>query len=149
MANAIKQTVADIEPENMQSYEWINRMNATIEYIESNLTNEIDIAVAASMAYCSEYHFSFIFSFIAGISPSEYIRNRRLTMAGYMLQRSNIKVIDIAYMFGYSSPNSFTRAFIALHGTLPSKARDTNIKLYSYPRLTFSIETGTANRNLK
>lgn len=138
MTNALFKAMTEVDSKSLKSKKWIDRMNAAIEYIEDNLTGDIDISVAASRAYCSEYHFTFIFSFIGGLSPSEYVRNRRLTMAGFILQRSNVKVIDVAYMYGYNSPNSFTRAFVAFHGILPSKARDIDVKLKSFPRLTFT-----------
>ncbi|WP_157076908.1 helix-turn-helix domain-containing protein, partial [Halalkalibacter krulwichiae] len=71
-------------------------MNTAMKYIEENLTNEIDFKVVARLAHCSEYHFKRMFSFLAGISLSEYIRRRRLSLAAFELHKSNVKVIDIA-----------------------------------------------------
>ncbi len=114
-------------------------MNAAVDYIESNLAGDIDMRIAASKACCSEYHFTRFFSFITDMPLSEYIRSRRLTLAGFMLQKSAVKVIEIANMFGYTSPNSFTRAFEAMHGVTPSGARNLNIALKSLDRLYFTI----------
>lgn len=80
-----------------------------------------------------------MFSFLAGISLSEYIRRRRLTLAAFELKDSNVKVIDIAIKYGYNSPDSFARAFQNLHGIRPSEARNNGHSLKAYPRMTFQL----------
>ncbi len=122
--------------------DWTERMNAAVDYIEDNLAGDIDMAAAARRACCSEYHFTRFFSFIADLPLNEYIRRRRLTMAGFLLQKSAAKIIDVATQFGYDSPNSFARAFQALHGITPSEARATGAVLKSYPRITFQPASG-------
>ncbi|GFP76507.1 AraC family transcriptional regulator [Clostridium fungisolvens] len=117
----------------------LKRMNEALDYIEKNLTDDIDIKEVARLALCSEYHFQRMFSFLAGISLSEYIRRRRLTLAAFELNNSNVKVIDIAIKYGYSSPDSFTRAFQNLHGITPSEARLKGQSLKAYPRMTFQL----------
>ncbi|MEK4066191.1 AraC family transcriptional regulator [Peribacillus sp. FSL R5-0717] len=117
----------------------LKNMNGAIKFIEENLTNEIDFKEVARLAYCSEYHFKRMFSFLAGISLSEYIRRRRLTLAAFELKNSNIKVIDIAIKYGYSSPDSFARAFQHLHGITPSEARSNGHSLKAYPPMSFQI----------
>src|SRR3954466_4364065 len=87
----------------------LRNMNRALHYIEENLTNDIDFREVARLALCSEYHFKRMFSFLAGITLSEYIRRRRLTLAAFELKDSNIKVIDVAIKYNYSSPDSFTR----------------------------------------
>ncbi|WP_394218832.1 GyrI-like domain-containing protein [Halobacillus trueperi] len=114
-------------------------MNIAMKYIEENLTYEIDYKVVASLAYCSEYHFKRMFSFLAGITLSEYIRRRRLSMAAFELQNSNVKVIDVAMKYGYHSPDSFSRAFLKLHGVTPSEARNNGKHLKAYPLMTFQL----------
>jgi AraC family transcriptional regulator len=122
----------------------LREMNKALEYIEENLTNQIDYTKIASIAYCSEYHFKRMFSFLAGITLSEYIRRRRLTVAAFELQNSDARVIDIAIKYGYQSPDSFARAFQALHGIKPSEAKQHGSPLKSFPKMTFrlSIEGG-------
>ncbi|RKQ33989.1 AraC family transcriptional regulator [Oceanobacillus halophilus] len=120
-------------------------MNEAIQYIEDNLINEISFREVARRARCSEYHFKRMFSFLAGVSLSEYIRRRRLTLAAFELKDSNIKVIDIAIKYGYSSPDSFTRAFQSLHGITPSEARNSNKSLKAYPRMTFQLSIKGGN----
>lgn len=119
--------------------DWLDRMNNAIDYIENNLLEEIDIEQVAKIAYCSTYHFQKIFSFIANIPLSEYIRHRRLTLAALDLQNMDDKIIDIALKYGYSSPTAFTRAFSAVHGVAPKIARNKGIKLKSFPKITFHI----------
>jgi len=119
--------------------DWLKKMNEALNYIEDNLTEEIDYAVVAKKACCSSYNFQRMFSFITDITLAEYIRRRRLTNAAFELQNSDIKVIDLAIKYGYDSPISFTRAFKAMHYIIPTKAREEGIELKAYPRLSFQI----------
>lgn len=119
--------------------DWLNRMNRALDYIEENLTGEIDKQHIAKLACCSEFHFYRLFSFISGISLGEYIRHRRLTKAAFEVRNSNIKIIDLALNYGYESPEAFTRAFQKLHGVTPTLARNEGVSLKAYPRITFHI----------
>ncbi|WP_096186481.1 AraC family transcriptional regulator [Evansella halocellulosilytica] len=123
----------------------LEKMNGALQYIEDYLTDEIDMKEVAKIACCSDYHFKRTFSFLAGISLSDYIRRRRLSLAALDLMESDTKVIDIAIKYGYSSPDSFTRAFQSLHGVTPSEARAHKHSLKAYPRMTFqlTIQGGT------
>ncbi|ARU60767.1 AraC family transcriptional regulator [Tumebacillus avium] len=117
----------------------LSNMNAAIQYLEENLTGEIDFQEASRLALCSEYHFKRMFSFLAGISLSEYVRRRRLTLAAFELQNSEVLVIDLAIKYGYNSPDSFARAFQHLHGLTPTEARASGHSLKAYPRMTFQL----------
>ncbi|MGQ7888265.1 AraC family transcriptional regulator [Paenibacillus anseongense] len=117
----------------------LENMNGALSYIEENLTDEIDFKEAARIAMCSEFHFKRMFSFLAGVPLSEYIRRRRLTLAAFELNHSAIKIIDLAVKYGYNSPDSFTRAFQSMHGITPTEARETGQTLKAYPRLTFQL----------
>ncbi|HAB59539.1 MAG TPA: AraC family transcriptional regulator [Lachnospiraceae bacterium] len=119
--------------------EYLQRINDALDYIENNLDGEIDYEIAASKACCSVFYFQRMFSFIADITLSDYIRRRRLTLAAFELQNSKVKIIDLAIKYGYDSPDSFTRAFQKLHGVTPSKAHNTGIALKAFPRITFHI----------
>ncbi|MED1559691.1 AraC family transcriptional regulator [Bacillus paramycoides] len=123
----------------------LKNMNAAMQYIEDNLTNEIDFKKIARIAFCSEYHFKRMFSFLAGISLSEYIRCRRLTLAAFELKDSDVKVIDVAIKYGYNSPDSFSRAFQNLHGITPSEARSTSRSLKAYSPMTFQLSIKGGN----
>ncbi|EGW40452.1 AraC family transcriptional regulator [Desulfosporosinus sp. OT] len=117
----------------------LKNLNRALQYIEENLANDIDLKEVAKKAICSEYHFSRVFSFLAGISLSEYIRRRRLTLAAFELKDSSIKVIDIAMKYGYNSTDSFSRAFQNLHGITPTEARKNGCSLKAYPPMTFQL----------
>jgi AraC family transcriptional regulator len=123
----------------------LKRMNDALNYIEENLDGEIDFKEVARLAFCSEYHFQRMFSFLAGVSLSEYIRRRRLTVAAFELNNSNIRVIDLAVKYGYTSPDSFTRAFQSLHGITPSEARCNGKSLKAYPLMTFQLSIRGGN----
>lgn len=123
----------------------LERMNEALHYIEENLADEIDIKKVTKLAFCSEYHFKRMFGFLAGIPLSEYIRRRRLTLAAFELSRSDLKVIDIAVKYGYSSPDSFSRAFQSMHGVTPSEARKDGQALKAYPRMTFQLSIKGGN----
>jgi AraC family transcriptional regulator len=120
--------------------EWSERMNAAIDYIEENLTGEIDFTRAAERACCSTFHFQRMFFATLGITPAEYIRKRRLTLAATELSSGKEKVIDTAMKYGYESPDAFTRAFRNLHGVTPQAAREPGVTLTAYPRISFHIE---------
>lgn len=119
--------------------DWLDRMNSAMDYIEENLAEEIDYIQVARMASCSVFHFQRMFPFITGIPLSEYIRRRRLTLAAFELQNSDIKVIDVAIKYGYQSTEAFSRAFKNLHGVMPMSARDKGTTLKAYPRMIFHI----------
>lgn len=123
----------------------LKHMNDAMGFIEANLTGHIDFKEASRLAYCSEYHFKRMFSFLAGISLSEYIRRRRLTLAAFDLRDPSMKVIDIAVKYGYSSPDSFTRAFQQLHGITPTEARNNGRSLKAYPKVTFQLSIKGGN----
>lgn len=117
----------------------ISYMNYAMAYIEEHLTEEIDYSEISRIAYCSEYHFKRMFSFLSGITLSEYIRRRRLTLAALDLKDRDLRIIDVAVKYGYGSADSFSRAFHSMHGFLPSEARNENIQLKAYPRMTFQL----------
>lgn len=94
-------------------------IQAAIDYIEANLTEDIDVHAVAAHAFVSAFHFQRIFSSLCGMPLGEYIRRRRLTLAAQELTQG-MKVIDAAVKYGYDSPDSFARAFRRFHGVLPS-----------------------------
>ncbi|CUH97328.1 putative HTH-type transcriptional regulator YdeE [Propionispora sp. 2/2-37] len=120
--------------------EWLKQLSRAIDYIESNLTGDISYDEAAKIACCSTYYFQRMFSYVAGIPLSDYIRRRRMTKAAYELQISKAKIMDIGSKYGYASPTSFNRAFQAVHGVAPIVARIEGTILNAYPRLSFSIK---------
>lgn len=103
--------------------DWIQGIQRAIDYVEENMTEEIDFNEVAKQAYASSFHFQRVFGIVCGFSLGDYIRMRRLSLAGEELSRGNAKIIDIALKYGYDTPESFTRAFTRFHGITPSEAR--------------------------
>lgn len=130
--------------------DYLKSMNDALDYVERNLDGDINYNTVAKLACCSITCFQRMFSYIAGINFSEYIRRRRMTLAAFEIQNSNIKVIDLAIKYGYESPDSFTRAFQSIHGVTPSAARNEGVSLKAYPRITFHISIkGEAEMNYR
>lgn len=119
--------------------EWIERLNEAIQYLEEHLTEEIDYGKLGEIACCSAYHFQRMFSFMAGIPLSEYIRRRKMSLAAVDLQGKDMKIIDVAGKYGYSSPTAFNRAFQSVHGIAPSVVKNEGVSVKSFPPLTFKI----------
>ena len=104
--------------------EWIERLNDAISYIEEHLTDEIDMEQLGRVACCSSYHFQRMFTYMAGIPLSEYIRRRKMSLAAVDLQGRDSKIIDVAGKYGDSSPTAFNRAFQSVHGMAPSALKN-------------------------
>ena len=119
--------------------DWITAIQSAINYVEEHLTEDIDYNEVAKEAVCSNFYFQRIFGILCGIPLGDYIRNRRLTLAGNELCASDNKVIDIAMKYGYDSPESFTRAFSKFHGITPSGAKKDGSKLKSFSRISVKI----------
>lgn len=120
--------------------EWLERLSKAVDYIEEHLDRKISYEEAAEIACCSVFYFQRIFSYVAGISLSEYIRRRRMTQAAFELQRTRGKVIDIALKYGYASPTAFNRAFQSVHHIPPAAARNPGCTLNAYPAIHFSVQ---------
>lgn len=128
----------------------LKHMNDALTYIEENLENDIDMAEVAKIARCSEFHFKKMFSYLAGITLLEYVRRRRLTMAGFELKGQHMKVIDVAIKYGYHSPDSFAKAFYQLYGINPSEVNKTGKSMKYFPRMTFQLTiTGGSELNYR
>lgn len=119
--------------------DWIKQLNKAVSYIEDHLDGEIFYQEISKIAGCSVYNFQRVFSYIADKPLSEYIRNRRLTLAAFDILNTEDRLIDIALKYGYESQDSFTRAFKGFHGVLPSKVRSETVQLRSCPKLSFQI----------
>ena len=120
--------------------EGLNNINQVIQYIEAHLNQKLDLKEAAQKAYLSEYQLSRLFTQLFGISISEYIRRRRLTLAAYEIQNTQIRVLDLALKYGYESADSFSRAFKKLHNITPTEAKKAGAKVVAFPRLSVAID---------
>lgn len=118
---------------------WIAGIQRAIDYVEDHIMEPIDYEAVAKSAYSSSFHFQRVFSILCGFTLGEYIRSRRLSLAGSELLRSDEKIINIALKYGYDTPESFSRAFTRFHGIAPSLAKNKNAVLRSFSRLSVKL----------
>ena len=129
---------------------YLDDMNCAMDYIEANLHGKTDYEKIAQIACCSVYHFQRIFTFMTDVTLSEYIRRRKMTMAAFELQSSGIKIVDLAFSYGYESPEAFARAFQGIHGITPTAARSLGADIKAFPRISFQISIkGASAMNYK
>ncbi len=123
---------------------WIEGISDAINYIEDNITEEPTIENVAKQAFVSSFYFQKGFAMLCGFTVGEYIRQRRLTLAGSELVSTDRKIIDIALKYGYDSPDSFTKAFLRFHGVTPTAVRKDGAMLKSFAplKIKFSLEGG-------
>lgn len=119
--------------------EWMERLNEAIAYMEEHMQEEISFEEVAKIACTSSYNFQRMFSYMTGISLSEYIRRRRMSLAAEELQQGTDKIIDIALRYQYASPTAFNRAFRSVHGIAPSQVRNAQAAVKLYPPLHFQL----------
>lgn len=119
--------------------EWVERLNDSMRYIEEHLTEEMDYEQLGRIACCSAYHFQRMFTYMAGVTLSEYVRRRKMSLAAVDLQGGKEKIVDIAEKYGYHSPTAFNRAFQGVHGIAPSAVRSEGVSVKSFPPLAFTI----------
>lgn len=119
--------------------EWTESIGKAIRFIEDNITEDITVDMIAEHVNISSFYFQKGFAMLCGFTIAEYIRNRRLALAGNDLATGNEKIIDIALEYGYDSPDSFTRAFTRFHGVTPTAARKNQVMLKSFAPLKIKI----------
>ena len=123
---------------------WTECIGEAISYIEDNITGELTIENIANKACISQFYFQKGFAMLCGFTVSEYIRCRRLALAGSELVSTDKKVIDIALKYGYDSPDSFTKSFTRFHGVTPTTVRKSGavIKSFAPLKIKFTLEGG-------
>ena len=124
--------------------DWVNAIQSAIEYIECHITDDISAEDVADYVHMSSFYFQKGFSMLCGYSIMEYIRNRRLALAGGELATTDEKVIDVAMKYGYNSPDSFAKAFSRFHGISPTMVRKSEamIKTFAPLKLEISLKGG-------
>jgi AraC family transcriptional regulator len=119
--------------------DWVSSLNEAVNYIEDNLLNDITCDLAAGHVNISTFHFQRTFTALTGLTVGEYIRNRRLSLAGQDIIRPGNKVIDVSLKYRYDSPESFTKAFKRFHGIAPIQAKKEGASLKSFNRLHLKL----------
>ncbi|MCM3217308.1 AraC family transcriptional regulator [Niallia taxi] len=116
----------------------LQEFNQLMDYIEENLTEQISGKEISKIVGMSDYHFKRMFSYMAGMSLNEYIKNRRLSVANVELI-NGARVTDVAFKYGYQSIEGFSRAFREWCGFLPSEVTKNKIQK-SFPKFSFFID---------
>lgn len=124
--------------------EWTESLQKAIGYIEVHLLDNVSTEDIAGEVYMSPFYFQKAFKIMTGYSVSEYIRNRRLYLAAMDAISGKEKVIDLAYKYGYDTPESFTKAFSRFHGISPMQMRNHSEKIKPFLplKITISIQGG-------
>lgn len=124
--------------------EWIEALRGAIDFIETHLLEEISVEDVANEVYLSPFYFQKGFKLITGYSLGEYIRNRRLYLAALEIIKEEGRVIDLAYKYGYDTPESFTKAFVRFHGQSPIKLKKEpyHLKVFLPLQISLSIKGG-------
>jgi AraC family transcriptional regulator len=119
---------------------WFQTVNQATAYIETHISEDIDLKDIAKQCNVSYHYFSKTFTMMTGYTLKEYIRNRRITLASYEVSNTDHRILDIGIKYGYSSNEAFSRAFKKIHGINPSNARKNNVTIYThFPVLRYEI----------
>ncbi len=118
---------------------WIEAFQGSIDFMERNLTDDLDIEKIAARAALSPFYYQRFFCALCGMTVGGYIRARRMTLAAQDLAGTDAKVIDIALKYGYDSPDSFAKAFQRFHGITPSQAKEPGAPLRSFAPLHIKV----------
>lgn len=124
---------------------YINELQKAIDYIEDNLENNINFEIVAKEVGMSAFYFHRIFSSVIGISPTAYIRNRRLTVAAQEISKNNENILDIALKYGFESHEAFSRAFKNFHGGVPKMAKTDGNEFKNFSKANLDIEVNANN----
>ncbi|MGH2317143.1 effector binding domain-containing protein [Planococcus sp. SE5232] len=118
---------------------WVESLQRAIDYMEEHMEDALTIDQIAAQANASVFHFQRTFAILTDCSVAEYLRRRRLTLAAQELSATNRKIIDIAYKYGYDTPEAFSKAFRRQHGVTPSEARKNLGELQAFNRLVIQV----------
>nr|MDE7261752.1 AraC family transcriptional regulator [Oscillospiraceae bacterium] len=124
--------------------EWMETLRQTVDYLEAHLLEENAAERAAQAVWLSPLYLQKGFKLVTGYSMAEYVRNRRLYLAGLEAIAGRVKVIDLAYKYGYDTPESFSKAFSRFHGVSPAQLQKIPERLVPFLplQITLSIRGG-------
>lgn len=124
---------------------YINELKRAVDYIEDNLDKDINFEIVAKEVGMSAFYFQRIFTAIIGISPTAYIRNRRLTVAAQEISKNNENILDIALKYGFESHEAFSRVFKNFHGIVPKMAKTDGNEFKNFSKANLDIEVNANN----
>ncbi|MEU2658282.1 AraC family transcriptional regulator [Streptomyces sp. NPDC007325] len=117
----------------------ISALNRLVDQVEEHLSEELDVGALARSLGTTEYHLRRMFSSLAGMPLSEYVRRRRMTVAAGEVVRGESDLLAIAVRHGYGSAEAFGRAFRSVHGAGPGDVRRDGGPLRTQPQLRFRL----------
>nr|WP_308742490.1 AraC family transcriptional regulator [uncultured Anaerocolumna sp.] len=122
----------------------IDMVQKIIDYIEDNILEMVTPNKIAEQFFLNVSTLNNLFKIVCSMTIMEYVRSRRLSLAGKELMTSNIHVIDLAFKYGYETPEAFTKAFTRFHGFPPSFVRRTypEIKMFNPLQIKLEIHGG-------
>lgn len=136
----------DRESRGDEAMGWMEALKKAINYIEEHLLEELTVEEVAREVYLSPFYFQKGFKMITGYTVGEYVRNRRLYLAALELSGDGVKVIDVAYKYGYDTPESFTKAFTRFHGMSPMQLKGQRYNLTPFYPLQLEISIKGGNK---
>ncbi|HKM35549.1 MAG TPA: effector binding domain-containing protein [Lachnospiraceae bacterium] len=124
--------------------DWITAIQMMLTYMEENLMGDISYEDIAKTIHISNMYCHQAFRLLVGMTPTEYIRKRRLSLAGQELNSTDTKVIDVALKYGFESPESFTKAFTRFHGINPRQAKlaGATLTLFQPIKIEYRVKGG-------
>ncbi|MFB7938925.1 GyrI-like domain-containing protein [Streptomyces sp. NPDC056049] len=117
----------------------ISALNRLVDLVEEHLSEELDVDALARSLGTTEYHLRRMFSSLAGMPLSEYVRRRRMTVAAGDVVRGEDDLLTVAVRHGYGSGEAFARAFRSVHGAGPGDVRRDGGPLRTQPQLRFRL----------
>ncbi|MDH6366802.1 MULTISPECIES: helix-turn-helix domain-containing protein [unclassified Breznakia] len=128
---------------------WMDALTNGLNYIEKHLKENVTVNEVASSVGISPMYFQQSFKIVTGYTVGEYIRNRKLYLAALDVLQAKEKMIDIAYTYGYETPESFSKAFTRMHGVSPTKLQQhpSKITIFQPLRLVIDVKGGQDMQN--
>lgn len=124
--------------------EWTECLRSAISYMEKHILENISAEDVADSVNISSFYFQNGFKLMTGYTVMEYIKKRRLYLAALEIISEKVKVLDLAFKYGYETPESFTKAFSRFHGVSPAKIKGdtTKIKIFLPLKIIVTIQGG-------
>lgn len=125
--------------------EWTECLRGAIGYMERNLLENIGPEDIAGQVHISPFYLQHGFRMVTGYTLGEYLRGRRLYLAALDALEGSASVLELAYKYGYDTPESFTKAFTRFHGVPPTQVRGNARLIKTFLPLTLKIEIQGGN----
>lgn len=124
--------------------DWLESIRKSIDYMEAHLLTLQGAKEVADAVYLSHFYLQKGFKVMTGYSCAEYIRNRRLYLAALDIIAGREKLIDLAFKYGYETPESFSRAFSRFHGATPAqvKASPARLRVFLPLKIKVTVQGG-------